>query len=150
MGFFGRAFYSHEQRVVGKSKYNVHLPRTVLRRILYEAVLRHPTDIAICWYKQLQSMTMEDNGWKLLFNDQHEVKCDLVIGADGIFSSVRDHVLPPALYPQYGLNYLGCVVVLGIIEWDDALVVDRIWQTMDGTTVFIFIHFHSEYVLNHV
>ena len=36
MGFFGRIFYSQQQREVGKSKYNVHLPRSTLRQILYD------------------------------------------------------------------------------------------------------------------
>lgn len=134
IGFFGRVFHADAGKVP-KNKYNLHVPRQVLREVLYKEVLSYPNEIEICWQSDLKSFSEQDGKCILDFGEgKPSCSWDVVIGADGIYSKLRELVFPTTEYPQYSLNYLGCLVVLGIVECSEPLVYERIWQTMDGTT----------------
>jgi salicylate hydroxylase len=60
-------------------------------------------------------------------------KADLVIGADGIRSAVRQHLLGPE---PTALRYLGCIVVLGICQLSILEDATRQSELLDGHTVF--------------
>eukprot|EP00041_Stephanoeca_diplocostata_P005403 m.61667 g.61667 ORF g.61667 m.61667 type:complete len:381 (-) comp15762_c0_seq19:199-1341(-) len=88
------------------------------------------------------------------FKDGTSVKCDMLVGADGIFSAVRACKMStrPSVGPgtraddagetkrpwvstePCSLNYVGLVVVLGYTRCDHPLVSRRIFQTLDGET----------------
>jgi len=59
------------------------------------------------------------------------VEADLVVGADGIRSSLRNQIIGEKISP---LNYLGCIVILGICSFEALNGVTSL--LLDGATVF--------------
>ena len=91
---------------------NVHIARQALRLALLEQ-LGGPTKVQ--WGHQLVDFKEHENkGVDLSFHVNGETKhckADLVVGADGIRSSVRRLLIDADNTP---LRYLGCIVILGI------------------------------------
>lgn len=91
---------------------NVHIARQSLRLTLLEQLEGHNT---VQWGHQLIDFKQSDNnGVHLTFEVNGEVKtskADLVVGADGIRSSVRRLLIGENITP---LRYLDCIVILGI------------------------------------
>jgi 2-polyprenyl-6-methoxyphenol hydroxylase-like FAD-dependent oxidoreductase len=117
---------------------NVHIARQSLRYALLEQLGGHDN---VQWNHQLVGFKdTEDSGVKLSFkvnnNDncntelQH-IKADLVIGADGIRSSVRKLLIGDDIKP---LQYLGCIVILGICPLADLNGFES--PLLDSETVF--------------
>ena len=72
----------------------------------------------------------------LVHGVQKTIEADMVVGADGIRSSVRKCLIEE---PKAPLNYLGCIVVLGICPLahltdvkSDLLDSETVFQTADG------------------
>jgi len=88
----------------------------VLRSDLREAI-HHDTGVA--WGYCLKHISQDkDSKYTLEFEaygKKERVQADLVVGADGIRSSVRNLFLPNDPSP---LQYLGCIVILGICPLD--------------------------------
>ena len=57
-----------------------------------------------------------------------EEEVDLLVGADGIYSFVRNK-----LFDSPPLNYLGVIVVLGIVQYDHELLDQVIFESSNGT-----------------
>jgi 2-polyprenyl-6-methoxyphenol hydroxylase-like FAD-dependent oxidoreductase len=91
---------------------NVHIARQSLRLALLEQLDGH---VVVQWKHQLVHFSeVENKGVDLTFQVNGETKtaqADLVVGADGIRSSVRKLLIGDAITP---LRYLGCIVILGI------------------------------------
>ncbi|RDI53562.1 FAD-dependent oxidoreductase [Flavobacterium glaciei] len=91
---------------------NIHIARQSLRLSLLQQ-LGGPE--MIHWGHQLVSFKeCEDKGVNLSFKVNGEIKntkADLIVGADGIRSSVRRLLIGEETTP---LRYLGCIVILGI------------------------------------
>lgn len=67
----------------------MHLPRQLLRKILFDKLQRlDPSGQSVIWDCKLEKIMCEEDGI-LLKMSKREEKVDLVIGCDGIFSSVR-------------------------------------------------------------
>lgn len=116
---------------------NVHIARQSLRLALLEQLGGHD---AVQWGHQLVDFKeREGEGVDLSFQVEGEMKsakADLVVGADGIRSSVRSLLIGEDASP---LCYLGCIVILGICplaDLDDESMegVDR--SLLDSATVF--------------
>jgi len=111
---------------------NVHIARQALRLALLEQLGGHG---AVHWGHQLVDFKEpEADGVDLSFQVAGEIKhakADLVVGADGIRSSVRRLLMGEDASP---LCYLGCIVILGICPLADIGVVDR--SLLDSATVF--------------
>lgn len=113
---------------------NVHIARQSLRLALLEQLGGHD---AVQWGHQLVDFKQsEGEGVDLSFQVDGEMKyahADLVVGADGIRSSVRKLSIGDEASP---LNYLGCIAILGICPLaaleDEGL--DR--ALLDSATVF--------------
>ncbi|CAM2873069.1 FAD-dependent oxidoreductase [Moritella viscosa] len=113
---------------------NVHIARQSLRLALLEQLGGHDV---VQWGHQLVGFIQsEGEGVDLSFQVEGEMKyahADLVVGADGIRSSVRKLLVGEDNSP---LNYLGCIVILGICPLadleDEGL--DRV--LLDSATVF--------------
>ena len=116
---------------------NVHIARQSLRLGLLEQLGGHN---AVQWGHQLVDFKeCEDGGVDLNFQVDGEMisaKADLVVGADGIRSSVRRLLIGEDSTP---LRYLGCIVILGIcplaaLEGLDSSLLDSatVFQTANG------------------
>ncbi len=109
---------------------NVHIARQSLRLALLEQLGGHE---AVHWGHQLVGFK-EGEGVDLSFQVEGEIKsahADLVVGADGIRSSVRRLLIGEEASP---LCYLGCIVILGICPLEDIKGIDR--SLLDSATVF--------------
>lgn len=111
---------------------NIHIARQALRLELLEQLGDHDS---VKWGHQLIDFKQnEDETVELHFLVNGEIKsekADLVVGADGIRSSVRKLLIGDEVSP---LRYLGCIVILGICPLSAIECVDR--SLLDSATVF--------------
>jgi len=120
---------------------NIHIARQALRLALLEQLGGHDS---VQWGHQLidfkaGAVEGENEGVELSFQVQGKVKCvnaDLVVGADGIRSSVRNLLIGEETTP---LHYLDCIVILGIcslaaLDGLDSALLDSatVFQTANG------------------
>jgi len=111
---------------------NIHIARQSLRLALLEQLGGHN---AVQWGHQLIAFN-EDKGKGVNLNFKVDgkiknVKTDLVVGADGIRSSVRRLLIGEDITP---LRYLGCIVILGICPLET--LKDLNSSLLDSATVF--------------
>ncbi len=111
---------------------NVHISRQSLRLELLEQLNGHS---AIHWNHQLIDFKeTENDDIELTFQADKEikkVKADLVVGSDGIRSTVRNILIGEKKTP---LQYLGCIVILGICPLKELENLNS--PLLDSTTVF--------------
>ncbi|TDE00837.1 FAD-dependent oxidoreductase [Flavobacterium sandaracinum] len=111
---------------------NVHIARQALRFALLEQLGGHE---AVQWGHQLVDyIESEGIDVDLSFQVNGEIKhckADLVVGADGIRSSVRKLLIGEESSP---LRYLGCIVILGICPL--SALKNRDSSLLDSATVF--------------
>jgi 2-polyprenyl-6-methoxyphenol hydroxylase-like FAD-dependent oxidoreductase len=111
---------------------NVHIARQSLRLALLEQLGGHG---AVQWGHQLVDFKeSEDDCVDLSFQVEGEVKstkADLVVGADGIRSSVRRLLIGEEASP---LRYLDCIVILGICPLENLDGLES--SLLDSATVF--------------
>jgi 2-polyprenyl-6-methoxyphenol hydroxylase-like FAD-dependent oxidoreductase len=125
LSYYGNAFRDNGGR---GQRGNLRLPRQVLRGILLRKV-KAPIE----FNKRLtglQQADADDNGrLTLSFQDGSQSSgVDLVIGADGIRSTVVKYLVPN----DSGLHYLGIFIVLGIADFHHPLLDERGFYTLDG------------------
>jgi 2-polyprenyl-6-methoxyphenol hydroxylase-like FAD-dependent oxidoreductase len=108
------------------ARFNVHTPRQTLRRLLLDRVNPHN----VLWRRKLVRFIEDDSGVTLEFADGSTQHARLLVGADGIYSTVRAQ-----LRPNEPFVFLNVLVILGICESSEfELVRRRVLQTVDGTT----------------
>lgn len=111
---------------------NIHIARQSLRLALIEQLGGHDN---IEWGHQLVNFKeLDHENIELCFNVNGELKttkADLVVGADGIRSSVRKLLIGDDATP---LRYLGCIVILGICPLSTLKNIDS--TLLDSATVF--------------
>ena len=131
---------------------NVHIARQALRFTLLEQLGSHD---AVQWGHQLVDFKESDGeGVDLNFQVDGEIKnykADLVVGADGIRSSVRRLLIGEDITP---LRYLGCIVILGIcplsaLENLDSFLLDSatVFQTANGNERIYMMPYTSDSVM---
>jgi 2-polyprenyl-6-methoxyphenol hydroxylase-like FAD-dependent oxidoreductase len=136
---------------------NVHIARQSLRLALLEQLGGHD---AVQWGHRLvdfKECEDESEGVGLSFQVDGRIKnahADLVVGADGIRSSVRSLLIDDDSSP---LCYLGCMVILGIcplnaienIEEIDSALLDSatVFQTANGTERIYMMPYASNSVM---
>ena len=117
---------------------NVHIARQSLRSVLLEQLGGH--DVVQWGHKLIGfkdgAKNGKNKGVELSFQVQGEeeikhVKADLLVGADGIRSSVRQLLIGEETTP---LRYLGCIVILGICPLAELNEVKS--NLLDSATVF--------------
>ena len=133
IGFFGTIFWpEHDSQPKARKKYNLHIERQELRRILMNRYIAlHPLGVqGIQWDHRL--LQIDRASKEASFNNNHAITgIDLLVGADGINGLVRSFKYHPLA--DSPLNYLGLLVVLGITgQIEHFLTKDRVFQTMDG------------------
>eukprot|EP00392_Amoebophrya_sp_AT5.2_P002392 g2397.t1 len=136
LGFYGEAFSAKFREESTNSGRFVHLPRQVLRKRIVEQIA--DPEKTIMWGSRLKnfevfetndaktsahasskkkkqkskSSSAPSSRVKVTLTDGRTLDAALLIGADGIFSSVRKQLS----LPGDRLNYVGLVVVLGIVN----------------------------------
>ncbi len=133
---------------------NVHIARQALRLALLEQLADHD---AVKWGHQLIGFKECEDGVGLTFEVEGQLegasevqvkikhgKADLLVGADGIRSTVRSLLFTPKIGEDANpLRYLGCIVILGICPLADLEGIDSLLDyplldspLLDSETVF--------------
>ena len=131
---------------------NIHIARQSLRLALLEQLGGQE---AIQWRHQLVDFKeSEGDGIDLNFLVDGKIKsskADLVVGADGIRSSVRRLLIGEEIAP---LRYLGCIVILGIcplsaLEGLNSSLLDSatVFQTANGNERIYIMPYTSDSVM---
>ncbi|MEE9407087.1 MAG: NAD(P)/FAD-dependent oxidoreductase [Polaribacter sp.] len=111
---------------------NIHIARQSLRLALLEELGENDS---IKWGHQLLSFDESNNeSIELKFQVNNEIKitkANLVVGADGIRSTVRKQLIGEQISP---LQYLGCIVILGICALKNLKNIES--TLLDSATVF--------------
>ncbi|MFK7951331.1 MAG: FAD-dependent oxidoreductase [Ekhidna sp.] len=113
---------------------NVHIARQSLRSALLKQLGGSDN---VTWGHQLKDLRESKNDQQqveLSFEANGTIKktkADLVVGADGIFSTVRQLQIGDEVTP---LQYLGCIVILGICPIENLQEFDH--PLLDSATVF--------------
>jgi salicylate hydroxylase len=127
---WGRRTHLHTEKPPKRT--NVHIPRQSLRQSLLEQL---EDSNCVQWGHQLiHFQHCEDNTIELTFKVNDEIakhKTDLLVGADGIRSVVRNILIGEKTTP---LRYLGYMVILGICPLHTLKNIDS--SLLDLTTVF--------------
>jgi 2-polyprenyl-6-methoxyphenol hydroxylase-like FAD-dependent oxidoreductase len=131
IGEWGYRHRMHEEPKRPPKRTNVHIARQSLRLALLMQLGGHDR---VQWGHQLMDFTVNDAGVDLRFQVAGQIqhaKADLVVGADGVRSSVRRLLIGEEANP---LRYLGCIVILGICPI--AAIQDVETELLDAATVF--------------
>lgn len=110
---------------------NLHISRQALRSALLEQLDENNN---VQWGHQLVDYIESENNIDLIFQVNGEIKkvqADIIIGADGIRSSVRKLLLGDEIAL---LRYLDCMVILGICKL--SALENTKSPLLDGATVF--------------
>ena len=117
---------------------NAHIPRERLRQLLHERL--HPGTVR--WGRKfVRYHEHGDGAIQLVFDDGTSEYCDVLVGADGIFSAVRKQRLSHETADH--LRYLGVMVILGIAPCDFPDADKTVCQTVDGDTRIFTMPFTS-------
>jgi 2-polyprenyl-6-methoxyphenol hydroxylase-like FAD-dependent oxidoreductase len=131
---------------------NVHIARQSLRLALIEQLGEH--DLVQWGHQLVDFKEAKGKGVDLSFEVNGEIqhaKADLVVGADGIRSSVRSLLIDADISP---LRYLDCIVILGIcplnaLEGLNNALLDSatVFQTANGNERIYMMPYTSDSVM---
>ena len=117
---------------------NIHIARQSLRLELLKQL--NESDSIRWGHKFVNFSRNDDKAFNLKFETDEKIifeKADLIVAADGIYSSVRKLIIGENTSP---LNYLGCIVILGIcplksLDHIESPLFDSetVFQTVNGT-----------------
>ena len=110
LGEWGMQKWVDQKSIPNNKRTNIHIARQELRKELLTQISGQES---IQWNHQLIDFKDEET-ISMNFNVNGSIiteTADLIVGADGIRSSVRKQIIGEATTP---LNYLDCIVILGI------------------------------------
>ncbi|HKC69539.1 MAG TPA: NAD(P)/FAD-dependent oxidoreductase, partial [Bacteroidia bacterium] len=149
---WGMRMRTGEDAKKSPKRVNVHIARQSLRLALLEQLGGHN---AVQWGHQLVDIKENTNkSVELSFQINGEIKhtkANLVVGADGIRSSVRKLLIGDDITP---LRYLGYIVILGICPLEALKNVDSplldsatVFQTVNGTDRMYMMPYSADTVM---
>lgn len=152
IGEWGIRKWIQSEEKTSTKRSNMHIARQSLRLALLEQLGGHNT---VQWGHQLVDYAKnEDESITLNFQVEGEIKnikTDLVVGADGIRSSIRNLLIGENSTP---LRYLGCIVILGICPLkalegleSDLLDSATVFQTANGNERIYIMPYKSDSVM---
>ena len=152
IGEWGVRKWMESDATYAAKRTNIHIARQSLRQALLEQL---GGDDAVQWGHQLLDYTTtNDQGVVLNFEVNgvlKSAKADLVVGADGIRSTVRRLLIGDETSP---LRYLGCIAILGICPLtalDDPnhslLDSETVFQTANGQERIYIMPFTADSVM---
>lgn len=126
-----RKWIQHNEKSATKRS-NIHIARQELRSALLEQL---SGAASVQWNHQLMDFKICENKSVTLNFEVNGItkttKADLVVGADGIRSAVRNILIGEEKTP---LRYLDCIVILGICRLKNLKEINN--DLLDGATVF--------------
>lgn len=133
LGYYGNAFLPNR----GKGQRgNLRVPRQVLRKLMLDRVNKSSC-CKVHWGEKLVSFQQTPNKETILqvtFEDGTVIdNVDLLVGADGIKSTVVKTLVGASDHASTGLRPLGVMVILGIANYCHAHLDERGFYTLDGT-----------------
>ena len=146
-----RKWLESDAKIVQK-RTNVHIARQSLRLALLEQL---DGNAMVQWEHQLVDFKKSaDETIELTFqvgDKMQHAKADLIVGADGIRSSVRKLLIGDTVSP---LRYLGCIVILGIcplhaLEHVESSLLDSatVFQTANGNERIYMMPYTSNSIM---
>ena len=148
IGEWGVRKWAPLDKKTSSKRTNIHIARQSLRLALLEQLgesknnsnKANSNKSNVQWGHKLVDIKTSDDGHidlsfkvenQLQKSNRHHVQADLVVGADGIRSTVRRLLVSEEVSP---LTYLGCIVILGICPL--SLLEDLDCDLLDSATVF--------------
>lgn len=131
IGEWGNRKWGRSEAKTSPVKSNVHIARQSLRLQMLNQL---GGESKVQWNHKLIDIQSKNDGVSLTFainGKEKKIEADLVVGADGIRSTVRNSIISEQKTP---LNYLGCIVILGICPLD--LLENKESSLLDNETVF--------------
>jgi 2-polyprenyl-6-methoxyphenol hydroxylase-like FAD-dependent oxidoreductase len=131
IGEWGMRKWLQSNTKTSPKRTNIHIARQSLRLALLKQLGER---YEVQWGHQLMDTKENEDGIHLSFQVNGEIKnakADLVVGADGIRSTVRKLLIGEDSSP---LRYLGCIVILGICPLEALKGVES--ELLDSATVF--------------
>ncbi len=152
IGEWGMRKWLQQDTKTPPKRTNVHIARQSLRLELLKQLGSHNS---VQWGHQLISYKKFENKQvtlNFLVNGKTKnTKADLVVGADGIRSAVRDILISKNILP---LRYLNCIVILGIcplksLENIDSSLLDSatVFQTANGNERIYMMPYKSDSIM---
>ncbi len=132
IGEWGMRKWGQTQKNKPPKRTNIHISRQSLRKELLKQL--HESKNIKWGYKLTHLKEIEHNKVQLQFdvnNEKKAVTTDLLVGADGIRSSVRSFIINENEAP---LQYLNCIVILGICPLEKITNIKS--DLLDSATVF--------------
>jgi 2-polyprenyl-6-methoxyphenol hydroxylase-like FAD-dependent oxidoreductase len=152
LGEWGKRKWLANNEKSATRRSNMHISRQSLRLELLQQL---DEKNAVKWNHQfLELKYLPDKSVELKFKVNDEIKTekvDLVVGADGIRSAVRNFIIDEDTYP---LKYLGCIVILGICALEnikylesDLLDSETVFQSANGLERMYMMPFSSQEIM---
>lgn len=152
IGEWGVRKWMDSENQASSKRTNIHIARQSLRLALLEQL--GGEDI-VEWNHQLVDFKEDESGGVelnfLVDGETKNAKTDLLVGADGIRSSVRKLLIGDEITP---LRYLDCIVILGICPLSALKDVESplldsatVFQTANGNERIYIMPFDSESVM---
>jgi 2-polyprenyl-6-methoxyphenol hydroxylase-like FAD-dependent oxidoreductase len=132
LGYYGRAFKPDMDQIYDSSRIgNLRIPRQRLRKMLEDKLVPD----TVKWNMKLIDYTEEEEGIELDFGNC-KVKVDVLIGADGFNSVVRQlkdtKVASKSTSSLCDRTYMGICVILGLSTLSHPLIDRRGFYVLDG------------------
>ncbi|HEU0126031.1 MAG TPA: FAD-dependent monooxygenase, partial [Flavobacterium sp.] len=152
VGEWGIRKWLEKETPTSPKRTNIHIARQLLRLALLQQLNGNDS---IKWGHQLLNFKqLEDKTLELNFEVNGEItktKADILVGADGIRSSVRKLLISEEKTP---LRYLGCIVILGIcplsaLENCNSPLLDSatVFQTANGNERIYMMPYTSDSIM---